>query len=223
MVLWLVSWFVGLNVQGSLFQGNSDLALFTGRVEGGHRAGYTRISGFLKAGYGLKDTAVTANTLETSLQMDFPLSPRLEFFLLGTYFADPVARVSYRSDGGMGLKYRFLEAPGREISVSAAPLYAVEKFAGRAPTRDIRLSIRPKLEWKTATGVGIRFLLFYKPALLDGSDFQILASFRLEAPLGVGLSFLMEAEDRYTSVVPEGVKPNDLRLGAGINWRFVRE
>ncbi len=222
MVLWLVSWFVGVNLQGSVFRGNSDLTVLTGRLEGGHHAGHTRISGFVKAGYGLQDTTVTANTLEAGLQMDLPLSPRVEFFLLTTYFADPVARVSYRSDGGMGVKYRFLETPDREISLSAAPLYAVEKFAGQPPSRDIRLSIRPKLEWKTATGVGLRFLLFYKPAFSDWSDVQILATFQLEAPLGTGLSFLLEVEDRYTSVVPAGVKPNDLRISAGANWRMVR-
>ncbi len=222
MIHWIVSWFVGVNLQGAVFQGNSNLMVITGRLEGGHHAGHTRVSGFVKAGYGLQDTTVTANTLEGGVQMDLPLSPRLEFFLLGTYFADPVAHLSYRSDGGLGLKYRFLEAPDREISLSAAPLYAVEKFASQAPTRDVRISIRPKLEWKTATGVSLRFLLFYKPALSDWADVQILATFRLEAPLGAGLSFLMEAEDRYTSVVPEGVKPNDLRFSAGVNWRMER-
>lgn len=222
MFLFLWAWFIGADLQGNLLSGNSKIMVLSSRLEGGYRAGSAKLSTWLKGTYSLQDTVVTANTLEASFQTDQPLSPKVEMFLLATYFTDPVARVSYRSDGGIGLKYRFLEDSSREISLSAAPLYSFEKFANQPENQDVRLSVRPKLEWKTAQGIQLIALLFYQPRINRFSDYRLTANLRWEIPLTLQTRMVGEIEDRYVSVVPQGVQPNDLRVTIGIAWKIKR-
>ncbi len=219
-MVWLMSvWFAGISLQGSVLSGNSNLMVLTGRVEGGYRAGSARLSAWVRGTYSLQDTVITANTLEAAFQTDQPLHPRVEVFLLAAYYADPVARVSYRSDGGVGVKYRFLEDSLKEISLSVAPLYSVEKYAGRSETRDVRWSVRPKVEWFSAEGIRVYGVVFYQPRVDRMRDFRVVASLRLEAPLTRLTRMVVEIEDRYVSEVPEGVRPNDIRFTVGLAWK----
>ncbi len=222
-MLWmLVSWFVSVSLSGNVLSGNSNLRVISGTLETGYHTGPAKLSWQVKGLYSLQDTVETARSLESSLQLDHPLSPRIEFFLLTHGYTDPVARTDYLVDGGMGLKYRFLETPQREISVSLAPLFSVRKFLGEPGEQNWILSLRPKLEWPTPGGGVLRWLLFYQPNLQDREDVRILSTVRAEAPLSRTFRLLIEVEDRYLSRVPAAVKHNDLRITVGLKGTWKR-
>ena len=221
MIWMLVSWFVSVSLSGNVLSGNSNLRMISGMLETGYHTGPARLSWQAKGIYSLQDTVETARSLESALQLDHPLSPRIEFFLLAHGYSDPVARTDYLVDGGAGLKYRFLETPSRELSVSLAPLVSVRKYLGEVPEQSWILSLRPKVEWTTPGGLRFRWLLFYQPSLQDRDDVRILSTARLEVPLNRTFHLLLEMEDRYLSRLPAGVKHNDLRITVGLKgtWK----
>jgi hypothetical protein len=218
MSLW--AWSFSLSLTGNVMTGNSNLQIYTGSMETGYHAGHTRFSWKIKGVYSQQDRLETARSLESSLQLDHPLSPRVEFFLLAHGYTDPVARMDYVMDGGAGLKYRFVETETREISLSLAPLVSFRQYTGEPLDQTWILSLRPKAEWILPSGATLRWMLFYQPALQQFNDYRMRTLLVAEVPFSGAFHALLEVEDRYVSRIPAGVQPNDLRVTAGIKAQW---
>ncbi|MEO0138510.1 MAG: DUF481 domain-containing protein [candidate division WOR-3 bacterium] len=82
-----------------------------------------------------------------------------------------------------------------------------------------RLSIRPKVRISVGN-LRVYGLVFYQPRIGKFEDYLIDATLSANLILSSRISLRVEIADKYTSIVPEGVKNNDVKTLLGLNLSF---
>lgn len=169
--------------------------------------------------YGESKGIKNANSGKSLLSFDYYIFPKIEVFTFLMAEYDEMIRLKVRSNGGLGVKYDFLKDSLKEFSISTAVLRSYEEFFDLPPSWLYRLSIRPKVRISVGN-LKVYGLVFYQPRIWKVEDFLIDASLSANLILSSRVSLRVEITDKYTSVVPEGVKNNDVKTLLGLNLSF---
>ena len=177
--------------------------------------------------YGESEGKVIARRMSTAIKADYNPAATWSPFIFGSVERDRIRRIDLLSNAGAGAKYTVFRNARGSGSFSGAVVYSLKDIvsppaaAAPEPTQKVaRLSLRPKVVQKSASGFSYDHTTFYQPEVGNAGDYN------LEAVTGLGYSpnKISTLFTRYTYRVdsrpPAGVKREDQLVVAGIKLQF---
>lgn len=174
--------------------------------------------------YGMKDKVEYENNFTGNVKFDLWQYSRWSPFLSATINLNPYNKYHYKLSFLAGAKYRIFWNEKCDYSVSAAyVLDKVDYFDEVVGMNELvhRLSLRLKIKQKIGDNVSLKHTTFYQPSVADFTGDWIVSSVtslstQISKHASIGLNFSYE----YHSLVPEGVKNQDIITSATLNLKF---
>lgn len=230
------AWNFGAN--GTLNSGNVNNITFS------HNGGVDRNDSILafsanyKFVYGKQDSVTNNLGINGGVQFDVWQYDRWSPFVSDMAERNTYKGLDFKNAFLFGVKYRILTKPGvYDYSISGALVgdYTNYHFGdatksdegltsdGKADTLSgwkARVSLRLKVKQKISDGVNFKLTVFYQPNVFDFSDYLWNGVASIDTKLNKNLSLSMGLTYDYKSVVPEGVKNQDIMATVGLKWTF---
>ena len=148
------------------------------------------------------------------------LFPEKRFYTIafGTVESSFLRGVRIRYAGGLGAGYKFIEKPGRFLSVTDAILYEQTNFSNGQSTTVLRNSTRLKGDfsfWKDK--LTISFSSFLQPSLLV-KNVRSNGNLTIATPLWKNLKLNTALNYTYESYVVQNRKHYDMTWTVGLIW-----
>ena len=174
--------------------------------------------------YGMKDKVEYENNFTGNVKFDLWQYSRWSPFLSATINLNPYNKYNYKLSFLAGAKYRIFWNERCDYSISAAyVLDKVDYFDEVVGMNDVvsRISLRLKIKQKIGENLNLKHTTFYQPSVPDFSGDWIVSSVtslstQISKHASIGLNFSYE----YHSLVPEGVKNQDIITSATLNLKF---
>ena len=207
----------GLGV--TLTKGNSDTLLFTADAKTVRKWERNELSLAAGAGYGENDGTQNVGFAVGSAQFNHLFSDR--FFVFGRVAAqnDAIADIDYRVALTAGAGYYIVKNERHEWSVEVGPGYLWEKKGGVTdsyPTLRIAEQSKHKITDRARIWQKVDFL----PDLTDFANFILAAEVGVESDITKSLSLRVVLQDIYNNRPAVDRKKNDLKLVAGVAYKF---
>ncbi|KAB2674838.1 MAG: DUF481 domain-containing protein [Verrucomicrobia bacterium] len=219
-------WQTSATVNVAVNKGNSDTLLAGGNLLGLKKWDKNELSAGLDAVYGSnKDQTTgvrttTAQNYGASLQYNRLIDDR--FYFLGRVDArqDRVADIKYRVSLNPGVGYYVIKNDKSTLSFEAGPGLVLEQFERSPARRYFTVRLGEKFTHKFNDKVRLVQEADYSPQVDRFANYVITAQATLEADLTEKLSATLTLGDNYRSKPALGRKENDIRLLAGIKYKF---
>lgn len=219
-------WQTSATVNVAVNKGNSDTLLAGGKIDGAKKWDKNELVAGVDAVYGSnKDQTTgvrttTAQNYGAALQYNRLVDDR--FFFLGRVDArqDRVADIKYRLTLSPGVGYYLVKNDRTTLSLEAGPGLVLEQFEGHSGNQYFTVRLGEKLTHKFNDKVRLIQEADYSPQVDKFSNYVLNASATLEADLTAKLSATLTLADTYRSLPAPGRKENDIRLLAGIKYKF---
>ena len=175
--------------------------------------------------YGANNKTVNQKEYIAGLQYDYHPFSVISPFVRAEYYKNEFRKINGRYSGLVGVKYRYFVKPEiLDYSVSAALLYDVERYEPDVDLPDkerLRLSVRPKFKHNLTSTIYLTAEAFYKPNLLDFSDYILCGNINLNIRVFKrGLLRLSYEHEYNNKPVNELVQKTDALLLAGLGVEF---
>jgi putative salt-induced outer membrane protein len=171
------------------------------------------------ANYGETEGTKTAESIRGYTQFNRLFTDRAFGYLRLEGLRDEIADVDYRFTFSPGLGYYFIKNERTFLRAEAGPGYVVEKQGG--VTDDyITLRIAERFEHKFNDKAKLWQSLEFLPQVDDWENFIVNAELGVETVLTESLSLRTYLQDTYDNEPAPGRKENDLKLFAGIAYKF---
>jgi putative salt-induced outer membrane protein YdiY len=132
---------------------------------------------------------------------------------------DAEADINYRVSLSPGVGYYFIKEPKLTLRGELGPGYVFEDLGGE--TDDYAtLRVAERGEWKITERAKIWESVEYVPQVDDFANYVVNAEIGLDTAITKKLSQVTFLQDTYRSRPAEGRENNDLKLVAGIKYRF---
>jgi hypothetical protein len=174
--------------------------------------------------YGESNGKVIARRMLTGLKADYRPLANWSPFVFTTVERDRIRRLDLLSTTGAGAKWTYFRNAAGAASVSLAAIHSYKAIVvqtppapGIEPRKTIaRLSLRPKVVQRHASGMSFEQLSFYQPAFDDPADYMIESATRLNFVVSKTSSMFLQHTYRADTRPPIGVKREDHLLVAGV-------
>jgi putative salt-induced outer membrane protein YdiY len=219
-------WQTSAQVNVSVNKGNSDTLLAGGSIMTLKKWDKNEFTAKADAVYGNNrdqttgDRTTTAQNYGVGMQYNRLVTDR--FFFLGVADArqDRVADIKYRVTFSPGVGYYVIKNERTTLSFEAGPGLVLEQFENQPSQRYFTIRLGEKFTHKFNDRVRLVQDLDFTPQVDNFSNYVINASATVEADLTTKLSTTVTLSDTYRGEPAPGRKANDLRLLAGIKYRF---
>jgi hypothetical protein len=133
---------------------------------------------------------------------------------------DDIAHLTYRAIASPLAGYYFLKQTNYFLSGEFGPSFVREKFYSQDPDNYVGLRFAERGEYKFKSGAKIWEGVEFLPRVEDFSNYLINLEIGISAPIAKALAVSLVLQDNYNSVPAAGKKDNDLKLIAGITYKF---
>lgn len=173
--------------------------------------------------YGMKDKVEYENNFTGNVKFDLWQYSRWSPFLSATINLNPYNKYHYKLSFLAGAKYRIFWNANCDYSISAAYVFDyVDYFEGIDLANQVnRLSLRLKIKQKIGDNVSLKHTTFYQPSVTDfAGDWIVNSVTSLSTQISKHASIALNFSYEYHSLVPEGVKNQDIITSATLNLKF---
>lgn len=178
--------------------------------------------------YGEKDKEAYDKSLSANLKFDVWQYDRWSPFVSFSYYNNKFKGFEYRLSGLLGVKYRFYWDKKCDYSLSAAYVQDYTDYGDRNTSLEAmvsRLSLRFKMRHKIADNVSIKHITFWQPSLMNPmhsitDDYVVSSITSLSTKITDHISFDVNFDYEYRSLVPDGVKKQDIISSVSLRVNF---
>lgn len=218
---WRGSAFLGL----TLTRGNSETFLANLSLDARKKAPRWELGAGLAAGYGEstvdQDSEKTAEYVRGFGQYDRRFRQRGYFGLRSDAEYDAIAGVDYRARVSPLVGWYFLQRTNIELRAEIGPSWGFENLADRPAEQYTAFRAGQRFEYQLNSNTRLWQTLEYIPQV-DAWDtrFLIIAEVGVDAAITKTMSLSLVFQDNYNHSPPPGRKANDLRVVAGLRYKF---
>jgi putative salt-induced outer membrane protein YdiY len=212
---WKSSAFLGATVT----KGNSDTMMINGSAKTDKKWDKNELSFGADLTYGKDHSNVNANSVSGFGQYNRLFTDRFYGYARVDALHDEIADINYRVTLGPGAGYYFLKNDKFTLSGEAGPGLVMEKVANQCNNYwTVRLA--EKFTWKISERSRLWEGVDYQPQVDDLGNYVVNAELGAESDLTKHLALRVVFADTYRSRPAPGKKDNDLKLMAGLAYRF---
>ena len=214
----------GVNV--AVNKGNSDTLLAGANILTLRKWDKNEFTAGADAVYGSNRDIVTRQSVTTAqnygafLQYNRLVSDRIYFLGRGDARQDKVADINYRVTLSPGAGYYFIKKEKTQLSAEAGPGVVFEQFAHLPSSAYLTLRFGEKFSHAFNDKVRLLQQADVTPKIDEWSNYVFNTQATLEADLTAKLSTRLTLQDTYRSHPAPGRRENDLRILAGIAYKF---
>ncbi len=166
------------------------------------------------------DRVTTAQNYGAFLQYNRLVSDRLYFLGRADARQDRVADIKYRVTLSPGAGYYVIKNERTTLAFEAGPGLVLEQFEDGPSTKYFTVRIGEKFTHKFNDKVRLMQEADFTPKVDQWENYVLNAQATLEADLTTKLAVRLTVQDTYRSEPAPGRKSNDLRILAGIAYKF---
>jgi putative salt-induced outer membrane protein YdiY len=152
--------------------------------------------------------------------LDHRMGKKFTLFILGKPSRNLVQEIDFRLETGIGFKYDIIDNFAEkdkdflntDLSLSAALVYEFTNRFDSEREKLCRLSFRPRFKQELSDRLNFEIMLFVQPDIGNFSDYRLLLNSKFEFKVSKVISFLLQFNGEYNSIVPETVKKQDYQL-----------
>jgi putative salt-induced outer membrane protein YdiY len=178
--------------------------------------------------YGKKDSEVYDKSLAGNIKFDLWQYDRWSPFVSWSYLNNKFKGFEYRMSFLAGVKYRIYWNDKCDYSVSAAYVQDYTDYGNRETSLEkmvSRLSLRFKMRHKINDKVTLKHTTFWQPSLMHPmesitDDYVVTSITTLSTKLTTHMSLDLNFNYEYHSLVPDGVKKQDIIASAALSIDF---
>jgi putative salt-induced outer membrane protein len=220
-------WETSAGLGFALATGNSESVLFTANFVTQHKDDKNELRFGADGGYGEARSGSDPNSsMEKNTDFAHGLAQYNRLFSEKLYgyvrvdgLYDEIADINYRVALSPGAGYYFIKNERTLLSAEIGPGYIFEKVAGDANDyATIRISER--FEYKISKTARLVESLEYLPEVTDWNNYILNGLVGLEADVTKKMAVRLLLQDTYDNVPAPGKKQNDLKLTAGLQYKF---
>lgn len=221
-------WIHDLHLNLILNEGNSENLNINTGLSSRYKSGLNEISSSLEYSFGeatvrdsegVRSEQTTTDRIQAESQVNHLLTERAYALLGLNALKDRIADIQYRTIVGPGLGYFLIREEGHQLSVEAGMAYLMEKVSEET---DDYLIFRLAQRYERALGDNAEIWqsLEYLPQAEDFVNYFVNAELGAKARLNGNLGLRMVLQNRYDNTPADSAKRNDLRITAGLTYRF---
>ncbi len=212
-------WETSAGVGVSVTQGNSDTLLFTANVLTLRKWTGGEFSAGLDAGYGKNDSTQNVGFVKGFSQYNYLFSERFYAFARVEGLQDSIADINYRVPVSVGAGYYIVKNDNFTLSAEAGPGYVFENVGGDE-RNFATLRFGEKLTWKLSSTARVWQSLEYQPKIDEWAQYYAAAEIGIGAAVTKQMELRATLQDWYVSNPAPNRESNDLKLIAGVNYKF---
>ncbi len=212
-------WETSAGVGVSVTQGNSDTLLFTANAVTLRKWERSEFTAGVDAGYGDNDGEQNVGYVKGFGQYNYLFTDR--WFAFGRVEAlnDAIADINYRIPVTAGVGYYFIKNDRTTLSAEVGPGYVFEKVGGDERSY-ATLRFAEKFTFKINDRSRLWQSVEYQPKIDDWKEYYLSAELGLAVDITKQMEMRAVFQDWYISNPAPGRESNDLRLVAGVNYKF---
>jgi putative salt-induced outer membrane protein len=220
-------WETSAGLGFALATGNSESVLFTANIITQHKDDKNEIRFGAEGAYGEAKPASDPNaSMEKNTAFARALAQYNRLFSEKLYgyarvdgLYDEIADIDYRVGLSPGAGYYFIKNDRTLLSAEIGPGYIFEKVAGDSSDY-ATLRIAERFEYKISKSARLVESVEYLPEVTDWNNYIINAAVGVEADITRKMAVRLLLQDIYDNVPAPGKKQNDLKLTAGLQYKF---
>lgn len=207
----------GLGV--SVTDGNSDTLLFTANVAALRKWNRNEFMAGVDGGYGENDGTQNVGFVKGYGQYNYMVTDRWFGFVRAEALHDSIADIRYRIPVSIGAGYYFIKSDRTTLSAEVGPGYVMEKVGD--DTRDYAtIRFGQKFTHKFSDRARLWQSFEYQPKVTEWSNYFLTGEVGVEADITRQMALRVVLQDWYVSEAAPGRENNDLKLVAGIQYKF---
>jgi len=203
----------------ALTKGNSDTLMATANFLTGKKWDKNELAFGADGTYGENDGTKSAESAHAFGQYNRLLNDRLFGFGRVEGLYDALAFIDYRMTVSAGLGYYFIKNDRMTLTAEIGPGWVAEKVAGNT-SEYFTIRFAEKFEYKLSKAARIWELAEYMPQVDRWENYLINAELGIETSISKSLNLRTYIQDTYRSEPAPGAKENDLKLIAGVQYKF---
>ena len=133
---------------------------------------------------------------------------------------DKIAGIDYRFTVSPLIGYYLIKNAKTTLAVEAGPGFVAENLANRKSDQYVTLRFAERFEHKFNDKAKVWQSAEYLPRVDDFGDYVINGELGASAAITASVDLRVVLQDTYRSEPPDGRKNNDLKLIAGVGYRF---
>lgn len=212
-------WEGSASIGATVTQGNSDTVLFTARIQGLRKWDKNELNLGVDGTYGEANSIKNNDSIRGYGQYNRLFSEKMYGYLLVDALHDDIADVDYRINLGPGAGYYLLKQDGMVLSVDGGPTVVFEDAGGKKQTY-LTARVGEKFEYK----INERARIWQKAEFLPQLDNLNNYLFNFEAGVETDITKSVKLQvyfiDNYDNEPAKGRKSNDIKLVAGVAYKF---
>jgi putative salt-induced outer membrane protein YdiY len=203
----------------TLTSGNSDTVLVTGNAQTSRKWDQNELRLGVEGGYGEVEGDRNIDYVRGFGQYNRLFNERLYGYVRADALHDAIAEVDYRVTLSPGLGYYFIKEEKVTLSGEVGPGYVFEKVDGDENDY-LTLRLAERFEWKISKTARLWQYLEYLPEVDDFENYIINGEIGVAADITKNLALKVYLQDTYDNMPAPGREENDLKLVAGIDYKF---
>lgn len=203
----------------SLTSGNADTTLFTANILTLRKWGKNEFRAGVDGGYGEVENVQNVGFVKAFAQYNYLLSERLYGFGRVEGLHDSIADITYRVPISAGLGYYFIKNDKVTLSAEVGPGFVFEKI-GNDERDYATIRFGERFTWKISERARLWQSFEYQPKVDEWTEYFLSGELGISADITKQLDLRVVLQDWYVSNPAPGRESNDLKLVAGVNYKF---
>ena len=213
------AWKTSASTGVTLTRGNSETLLFHADATTEKKWSMNELSFGINGTYGENDGTKNAESFGAFGQYNRLFSERLLGYFRADGLHDAVADVEYRVALSPGVGYYFVKSDRLQIRGEVGPGVVFEKL-GSTESAYYTLRVAENLQYKINDRARLWQSIEFLPKVDKFSNYVLSSEIGVETDITKKLSLRVFAQDTYRSDPAAGRKQNDLKLVAGVGYKF---
>jgi len=212
-------WETTAGLGASVTQGNSDTLLFTANVLALRKWTGGEFSAGLDSGYGKADGDQNVGYVRGFGQYNYLFTERFYGFVRAEGLHDSIADIAYRVPISAGAGYYLIKNDKVTLSAEVGPGYVFEKVGGDS-REYATVRFGEKFTWKLSETARVWQSFEYQPKIDEWTEYFVSGELGIGAAVTKNMELRLTLQDWYVSNPAPGRESNDLKLIAGVNYKF---
>jgi putative salt-induced outer membrane protein YdiY len=213
------AWESSVAVGLTLNKGNSDTLMATAAFLTGKKWEQNELAFGAAGAYGETDGTKNAESAGAFGQYNRLLNDRLFGFGRVEFLYDALAFIDYRVTVSAGLGYYFIKNDRMTLSAEVGPGWVAEQVAGET-SEYFTIRFAERFEYKLTKTARIWEMLEYMPQVDRWGNYLVNAELGIETSVSKSVNLRAYIQDTYRSEPAPGAEENDLKLIAGVRYKF---
>jgi len=212
-------WEGSAGIGATLTQGNSDTLMFTARVQGLRKWNQNELNLGTDITYGESNNQKNNDSQRVYGQYNRLVSERAFGYVQADLLHDDIADVSYRLNVGPGIGYYFIKKDRMILSAEGGPSFVFEDVGGRSKNY-ISARVAEKFEYKISDRARLWQKAEFLPQVDDLNNYLFNFEIGIETDITKSVKLEFYIVDNYDNEPAAGRKKNDIKLVAGVKYKF---